>query len=141
MIKIFMDGRVATEPQVNQTKNGGKSAQFNLAGDTNRKDAAGQKISNFFRVTVWGSTAEFVEKFVTKGMKVSVTGDFAQTEFISKKTGEKMTSLEINNADVSAFFPPKTDGGQQNAKPQRQQAPRHAYDDEEPASDDDSLPF
>lgn len=141
MIKIFVSGRLSSEPQASQTKNGGKSVQFNLAADTNKKDAAGQKLANFFRVTAWGSTAEFVEKFVTKGMQVTVSGDFAQTEFVSKKTGEKMKALEINNADVAAFFPPKTDGGQQNAKPQRQQAPRHAYDDEEPASDDDSLPF
>ena len=137
-------GRFASEPATRESGTGRSCCSFNFAVDTGVKDAAGQKITNFFNVTCWGKLGEMVQKHFTKGDAVSITGTFCARPYESKKDGSQRTSLDITATSVD-FLP----GGKKDdsAKPasQNEAAPKRRrpaqpveYEDQ---SDDDELPF
>lgn len=63
---IFVAGRLATEPALS-TVNDTPCTTFTLASDTRSKDANGNYIPIFYRVTVWRRMAETTAQYLHKG--------------------------------------------------------------------------
>lgn len=137
-------GRFASEPTMRESTTGRSCCSFNYAVDTGVRDAAGNKITNFFTVTAWGKLGETVQKHFHKGDAVSVTGSFCARPYESKKDGTMRTSLDITATSIDFLPGGKKDDSskpaQQDEKPakRRRAAQQVEYEDE---SDDDELPF
>ena len=85
---VVLSGRVGKTPEVRTTPSGTKAVSFSIAND--RKDKSGNKITDWFNCTTWGSTADFVEKYVKQGSAIEVSGSL-QTRSWETEDGQKKT--------------------------------------------------
>ena len=67
-------GRLTADPEMREV-GGANCLNFTLASDTRNKDAEGNKLSNFYRVTAWRKTAEVMQQYLHKGDKIYVEGE------------------------------------------------------------------
>lgn len=73
--KIFLMGRLTRDPEMRHTQNGTAVASFSIAVDRDFKDKqSGEKVTDFVDIVAWRSTAEFVEKYFSKGRMAVVEG-------------------------------------------------------------------
>ena len=70
--KVQLIGRLGADPEVKSGAGYGKLAKFNLATDESYKNAKGEKVkeTQWHTLIAWGKTADFVEKYLTKGIEV-----------------------------------------------------------------------
>jgi single-strand DNA-binding protein len=72
MNKVILMGRLTKDPEIRATATGMQVASFTLA--VNRRFAKEEPKADFFNITAWNKTAEFVCKYFTKGQQVLVSG-------------------------------------------------------------------
>ena len=71
--KVILGGRLTADPELKQTQSGIAVVTFRMA--VNRRASSGQQPEvDFFTVTAWRSTAEFVNRFFKKGSSICVVG-------------------------------------------------------------------
>jgi len=73
---VQLIGNIGQDPNVTNLENGRKVARLSLATNENYKDAKGEKQTdtNWHTIVAWGKTAEIVEKYITKGKEVGISG-------------------------------------------------------------------
>lgn len=97
MNKLVLMGRLSRDPEVRYTQ-GEKStavARFGIAVDRRGKEEK----ADFFNVTAFGKTAEFVEKYLKKGTKICLAGRIQQEEWTDKE-GQKRTAVGVIAEEV-----------------------------------------
>lgn len=108
---IVIMGRLGKDPELRRTQSGVAVATFNVAVDRDFKDkATGQRATDWITCVAWRSTAEFVEKYFSKGSQVLVTGRLQMRDW-TDKDGNKRISAEVQAENVY-FAGAKTEGGQ-----------------------------
>ena len=83
---VCITGRMTREPEVRYSQSGTAFASFTLAVDRRFK-REGEPSSDFPNCTAFGKTAEFLEKYFSKGMKAEVVGRI-QTRSYEGKNGK-----------------------------------------------------
>lgn len=111
---ITIMGRLTTDPILRRTQTGVAVASFTLACERDYAPQGGEKETDFIDVVCLRSTAEFVEKYFTKGRMAVVTGRL-QIRGWTDKEGNKRRSAEIL-ADHVYFGDSKRDGDSQESK-------------------------
>lgn len=88
-------GRLVKDPEVrySQGDNSTAVARFSMAVDRKWK-RDGEPTADFIPCVVFGKSAEFVEKYFRKGMRVSVSGRI-QTGSYTNKDGVKVYTTEV----------------------------------------------
>ena len=71
---VAIMGRLVSDPQLRQTNTGKSVASLRIACDRGRRDANGQMQADFFDVTAWDRTAEFICRYFHKGEMIAVDG-------------------------------------------------------------------
>lgn len=80
MNKIILMGRLTKDPEVRYTTENKAYARISLAVDRRfKKD--GQPDADFFNCSAFGKTAEFVEKYLTKGTKIVISGTLQNNNY------------------------------------------------------------
>ena len=94
--KVQLIGNLTAQPEVKETPNGQKVANFSIATNRAWKDASGMKQEQveFHNIVVWGALAGIIEQYVTKGQKVYLEGRL-QTRSWDDPTGVKKYKTEI----------------------------------------------
>lgn len=147
--KVILGGRLTSDPELKTTPSGVPVTSFRLAVNRRGK-GEGEGTSDFFSVTAWRATAEFVTKYFHKGSSICVVGSL-QTREWNDNEGRKRSVTEIV-ADEAQFVDSKGEsgGGQgyasPNLTPPGYQSPAPAPAPTaapkwETIEDDDSLPF
>ena len=77
---------------------------FTVVCKTRKKDANGERIPNFYRVTAWNATGEVCAKYLHKGDKVSVLGDLILQEYVDKQ-GVTRAALQVTASEVEFMTP------------------------------------
>jgi len=96
---IQLIGNVGQEPTITNLESGKKVARFSLATNEYFKDAKGEKQTdtNWHTVVAWGKTAEIIEKFVSKGKELGVTGKLKTRTYTTDDGNERyVTEVEAN---------------------------------------------
>lgn len=94
MNKVLMMGRLTRDPEERNTQNGGMTiARFSIAVDRRFK-REGEPEADFFNCTAFGKQAEFVMRYLRKGVKVVVIGRI-QNDNYTAKDGTKTYSVQI----------------------------------------------
>lgn len=95
MNKVILMGRITRQPEVRyaQNENGTAVARFSLAVDRRFK-RDGEPEADFFNCTCFGKQAEFVEKYLSKGTKMLVTGRI-QNDNYTNKDGQQVYSVRV----------------------------------------------
>lgn len=88
---VILTGRLTTDVEL---KNTGKTVVANISLAVNKD----KEHTDFIPVTLWGEVAKNVEKYVKKGMRLTVTGELATNSY--EKDGVKVTKLFINAKSV-----------------------------------------
>lgn len=127
---ITIMGRLTADPEIREVGNANKVANFSLAVERDFKGGNGERETDFIDVVAWRQTAEFVEKFFTKGRMAVVTGRL-QVRGWEDSNGNKRRTAEVVADHV--YFGDSKSAGQQTA-------PQTVAPLQEVAADDD-LPF
>lgn len=111
--KVIIGGRLTADPELKTTQSGISVCSFNIA--VNRKHSPGKETeTDFFNVTAWRSTAEFVSRYFRKGSSICVVGTIQNSSW--EKDGQKHYKTEII-ADEVMFVDSKNDAqGAENAQ-------------------------
>ena len=111
---IAIMGRLAADPILRRTQTGVAVASFTLACERDYAPQGGEKETDFINVVCWRSTAEFVDKYFSKGRMAVVSGRLQIRDWTDKE-GNKRRSAEIL-ADHVYFGDAKRDGDAQEHK-------------------------
>jgi single-strand DNA-binding protein len=104
--KVMLGGRLTNAPEMKRTQNGIPVCSFSIA--VNRKVAKGaEQNADFFNVTAWRGTAEFVHKYFKKGSSIFVVGQI-QNRSWTDTNGQKRYATDIS-ADEVSFVDGKND--------------------------------
>lgn len=88
MNKVILSGRLTRDPDVRYTQGGTVVGTYTMAVDRRTKE------TDFLPCKVFGKAAEFCEKYLKKGMKISVVGRI-ETSSYTNKDGHKVNKTEI----------------------------------------------
>lgn len=91
--KTILAGRLVAAPEVKQTQSGNTVCNIRIAV-TRRVSGGDHPESDFFNVTAWNNTAEFIGRYFTKGAAICVVGRI-QNRSYTDKDGNKRTLTEI----------------------------------------------
>ena len=99
--KVILGGRLTADPELKATPSGVQVCSFSIA--VNRRFAekkGGEKPADFFNVTAWGQTAEFITRYFRKASSICVVGSIQTRTW--EKDGVKHYATEIVAAE--AYF-------------------------------------
>jgi single-strand DNA-binding protein len=130
--KVILMGNLTRDPELRYTPKGTAVADLGIAVNRRVSDGNGNWTdeTTFVDVTVWGSTAENVQKYLSKGRGVFVEGRLQLDSWDDKQSGQKRTKLKVVGENVQ-FLPDGKGGGARPPSPSPEAPPSEA-----PASSD-----
>ena len=106
--KVILGGRLTADPELKQTQSGVAVVSFSIAVNRRAsKDAQPQ--TDFFNVTAWRATAEFVSKYFRKGSSICVVGSIQNRSWTDQQ-GQKRYATDIV-ADEAMFVDSRAESG------------------------------
>ena len=91
---IVIMGRLTKDPELRRTQSGIAVTSFSLAVDRDYKPENGERETDFIDIVAWRSSAEFVQKYFSKGRMAVVSGRL-QIRNWTDKEGNKRRSAEV----------------------------------------------
>jgi single-strand DNA-binding protein len=143
-------GNVGGAPEIRHTASGKKVASFSVATSKSYKDRnSGERKekTQWHRIVVWGdSLVELVEKFISKGTKVRVTGAMESREWTDQSGNERSTTeIVVTQFEGAVTVLSDNNGKKSSEKPEQKpaNAPSNSGGNgwEPPADLDDEIPF
>ena len=94
MNSIIIKGRLTADPELKFTQTN-NTAYCGFSVAVNRRFVQeGQQDTDFFNVTAWSKTAEFISKYFTKGQEILIQGRLQQRTW-ETESGEKRYAVDI----------------------------------------------
>ena len=94
MNKVILIGNLANDPEPFTTQSGISRSTFRVAVQRRFANAQGVREADFFTVIAWRQTADFCNRYLTKGRKVAVEGSI-QNRSYDAQDGSKRYVTEI----------------------------------------------
>lgn len=132
MNKVIIIGNLANDPEARTTQSGISQSTFRIAVQRRFANQAGVREADFFTVVAWRQTADFCNRYLSKGRKVAVEGTI-QNRSYDAQDGSKRYVTEIIADNIEALGAREDSGAAQPAPA--------APDDFTEVPDDDNLPF
>ena len=147
MNKVILIGNLANDPEPFTTQSGISRSTFRLAVNRRFANPQGVRETDFFTVVAWRQTADFCNRYMTKGTRIAVEGSI-QNRSYDAQDGSKRYVTEII-ADNVEFAGSRNDNGNSQARygdpgptePPQTQRPANASMNDFTEVDDDELPF
>lgn len=95
MNKVILMGRLTRDPEVRYTQGDEPVAiaRYNLAVDRKYKKE-GEQTADFIPCVAFGKNGQFAEKYLTKGMKIAISGRL-QTGSYTNQNGDKVYTTDV----------------------------------------------
>lgn len=107
--RVLLHGRLVAEPEMRQTSSGVSVANFRLAVERDYKEKdTGERGADFFNVTAWRNTAEFIVAYWHKGDQMIVDGKLQQSQYTDKDGNSRYVTNVIAE---SVYFCGSNGGG------------------------------
>ena len=119
---VAIQGRLTHDPELKTTPNGVSVCSFRIACERSYSSKGEEHKADFFTITAWRQTAEFVCKYFQKGSMIAIEGSL-QTRQYQDQQGSNRTVVEVVASNVSfcggeaAEKPAVRDFDQQTKKP------------------------
>lgn len=97
--RVILMGRITHDLELRTTPSGVNVCQFSIAVDRRYQAKGEERKSDFFRVTVWRSTADFVTRYFKKGSMIMVEGELHNDNY-TDKNGNTVYSVDIAAENV-----------------------------------------
>lgn len=95
MNKVILIGRLTKDPDVRYSQGNEPIAVARYSLAVNRRfKKQGEQEADFINCVAFGKAAEFVEKFLKKGMQISIVGRI-QTGSYTDKDGKKIYTTDV----------------------------------------------
>ena len=107
--KVILGGRLTADPELKQTPNGIPVVTFSIA--VNRRFQSkenAQQQTDFFNVTAWRATAEFVSRYFHKGSSICVIGSLQNRQWVDQQGAKRYATDVI--ADEIQFVDSRGEG-------------------------------
>lgn len=92
--RVVLVGRLTRDVELKSTTSGKSVTNFTIAFDSSRKDESGNKVSCFIGCVAYGNTAEFLEKYTSKGYQIGVDGRLNERKYV-RKDGTNASVVEV----------------------------------------------
>ena len=137
MNKVIIIGRFTRDPEIKYTtgENATATARFSLAVNRRFKNKEGNYDADFINCVAFGKTAEFIEKYFTKGMAIGITGRI-QTGSYTNKEGQKIYTTDVV-VEETEFVESKNKGTSDNVPNNNANSNSHF----EEVISEDEMPF
>ena len=137
MNKVIIIGRFTRDPEIKYStgENATATARFSLAVNRRFKNKEGNYDADFINCVAFGKTAEFIEKYFTKGMAIGITGHI-QTGSYTNKEGQKVYTTDVV-VEETEFVESKNKGTDDNVPNNN----ANSNGDFEETVSDDEMPF
>ena len=144
MNKVIMIGNLANDPEARTTQSGISQSTFRIAVQRRFANAQGVREADFLTVVAWRQTADFCNRYLSKGRKVAVEGSI-QTRSYDAQDGSKRYVTEIIADSVEALGSRDEAGGgaprPRDPGPTPPPAPQTPGMESFTEVEDDDLPF
>ena len=114
--KGVLCGRLTADPELKQTQSGIPVVTFSIAVNRRYQSKDAPQQTDFFNVTAWRATAEFVSKYFRKGSSICITGSI-QNRTWTDQQGQKRYATDIV-ADEVMFVDSRQDSAGSSSAPQ-----------------------
>jgi len=104
MNKLCIIGNLCADPVSRNTPDGKPVCNFNVAVNRRKRDANGNNVADFFRISAWGALGENCQKYLAKGRKVAVAGQVSVHPFLGQDGTAKAT-IEVFAEEVEFLSP------------------------------------
>ena len=111
---VTIAGRLTADPELKTTPSGLSVCSFTVAVNRRTK-AGGEQTADFFNVTTWRHTAEFVSRYFRKGSSIFVVGSLQNRMW--EKDGQKHYATDIAAQEVRFVDSKSESAGQYGAEP------------------------
>lgn len=99
--RVILMGRLTADPELKKTNSGTCCCQFTIAVSRNFADkSTGEYLSDFINCTAWNKTAEFVNKYFSKGKMIIVEGSLRNNNY-TDSSGVKHYTYFVNAEKIS----------------------------------------
>ncbi|WP_349673096.1 single-stranded DNA-binding protein [Lacrimispora sp.] len=98
MNRVILIGRLTKDPEVRYSDNGNTIAHFGIAVDRKFK-RDGEPTADFINIVAFKKTAEFIEKYFSKGSKIVIEGSI-QTGSYTNQEGQKIYTTDVIAREV-----------------------------------------
>ncbi len=147
---VVLVGRLTRDAEMRFTASGQAICNFSLAVNRRiKKEEQWVDEASFFDLTLWGKTAEALQRYLLKGTQVAVDGELRQDRW--EKEGQKFSKVVVNVNNLQLLGSRQGGGSEprsQSSEPRsearpnesrgRSEAPPSSYD---PQSYEDDIPF
>ncbi|MDR2636445.1 MAG: single-stranded DNA-binding protein [Mycoplasmataceae bacterium] len=90
MNKVFLVGRLATDPIIKTTSKGNNLVNISIAVN----DSYNKNNSYFFQCSAWDRNATFIEQYLKKGDLVAIDGRLTRREYVTRE-GKQQFATDI----------------------------------------------
>jgi single-strand DNA-binding protein len=130
--RIVLIGRLVRDPELRYTPtNNTPVCTFSLAVDRNRKNAQGERETDFINIVVWGKIGENCATYLSKGKLAAVDGRL-QIRSYTDKEGNRRSITEVVAEDVRFLSPKDSSSSGYGGSP---------YDEPGLSINEDDVPF
>ena len=142
MNRVILTANLTKDAELRYTQNDKPYSKFSIANNEGYGD--NQK-TNFFNCTLWGKSAENLNRFLTKGQKVLITGKVEINDYKDREGVErKIIDINVDSFGGVELLGNKAqqESGTNNDTSNNSDFPIDNNDDMTPVDDDsDLLPF
>lgn len=92
---INIAGRLTKDPELRVTTSGVSVCSFSIAVDRDFKNSAGERETDFFEVTAWRGTADFIAQHFKKGRAIIINGRLTSEMYENPQDGIKRKFVKI----------------------------------------------
>ena len=99
--RVNISGNITRDPDMRATSGGTQVMSFGIAvNDRRRNPKTGEweDYPNFIDCTMFGTRAEFVSRFLSKGVKVAIEGKLRYSSW--ERDGQRRSKLEVIVDDI-----------------------------------------
>jgi len=108
--KVILMGRLTRDPEMRTTQSGTAVCKFSIAVDRRFARQGEERQADFFNITAFGQTGEFVSRWFSKGRPILVDGRIENDNY-TDNNGVKHYSMNIIAENVSFCGDKRSDNG------------------------------
>lgn len=128
--RVAISGNLTRDPELRQTAGGMAILGFGVAVNDRRKNqqtGEWEDYPNFIDCSMFGTRAQSVSRFLSKGSKVAIEGKLRWSQW--ERDGQKRSKVEVIVDEIEFM---RRQQGQLGSMPAPQQAAPSIYDDDIP---------
>lgn len=111
MNKVILTGNICRDIELTQTASGKEFVNNVIAVQRDFKNAQGEYESDFINFVAWGTSAQYLNNYASKGDRVEIVGRWEVSQY-ETEDGEKRTANKCQVESIKAFSKQKTEDEQ-----------------------------